>query len=307
MLHTAPRRLGAVAAAAALSTGALVGLAAPAAQAATAATTYTCTFPILGARDIPVSITANLPAATNAGLDAPSIPVLLSVTLPGDVVEAAKASFGATTIGGFSNDMVATLDELSSSDGADLPLQNARFPQTAVPAAPNTAMTLLTPNPLTTPGVLPASTVPVNLPGAGTYNIVVPSAFKFTATKQGDVTMLADVPCAIKPGAPTSLGTIALAKNESTTVGTPTKKVTPVGQKPKVKVVVEAANEVPTGKVKVMKGDKVLGKGTLNDKGKVKITLKKALPAGKTKVKVKYLGDDYTEKSKDKKVVIKVG
>ena len=76
MLHTASRRLGAVAAAGALTAGALVALSAPAATAATASTTYTCTFPSLGARDIPVSITATLPAAANAGLDAPAIPVL---------------------------------------------------------------------------------------------------------------------------------------------------------------------------------------------------------------------------------------
>jgi hypothetical protein len=306
MLRTAPRRLGALAAVGALSAGALIAMAAPAAQAATAATTYTCTFPSLGARDIPVSITATLPAAANAGLDAPAIPVLLSVTLPGDVVDAAKGLFGATTIGGFSNDMVASLDELSSSDAADLPLQNARFPQTAVPATANTPLTLNTPNPLATPGAVPASTVPVNLPGAGTYDVVVPSAFTFTATKQGDVTMLADVPCVIKAGSPTSLGSIVLAENESTTVATPTKKVTPLGQKTKLKVVVDAANEVPTGKVKVMLGTKTLGKGVLNAKGKVKVELKKALPAGKTKVKVLYLGDDYTKKSKDKKVVIRV-
>ncbi|MBD3925203.1 Ig-like domain repeat protein [Nocardioides cavernae] len=307
MFHNASRRLGAVAAAGALTAGALVALAAPTATAATASTTYTCTFPSLGARDIPVSITATLPTAANAGLDAPAIPVLLSVTLPGDVVDAAKGLFQATTIGGFSNDMVATLDELSSSDLAELPLQNVRFPQTAVPTTANTPLTLNTPNPLATPGVVPASTVPVNLPGGGTYDVVVPSAFKFTATKQGDVTMLADVPCAFKPGSPSSLGSIILAENESTTEATPTKKVTPLGKKTKLNVVVEAANEVPTGKVKVMKGKKTLGKGVLNAKGKVKVTLKKALPAGKTKVKVLYLGDDYTEKSKDKKVVIKVG
>ena len=306
MLKTASRRLGAVAAAGALTAGALVAIAAPAATAATASTTFTCTFPSLGARDIPVAITATLPAATNAGLDAPAIPVLLSVTLPADVVNAARGLFGATSIGGFSNDMVATLDELSSSDAAALPLQNVRFPQTALPA-PNSPLTLNTPNPLVTPGVTPASTVPANLPGAGTYDIVVPSAFKFTATRQGDQVMLADVPCALKPGSPASLGSIALAANESTTKAKPAKKVTPVGQKTKLKVEVEAANEVPTGKVKVMKGQKTLGKGVLNSKGKVKVTLKKALPAGKTKVKVLYLGDDFTEKSKDKKVVIKVG
>jgi hypothetical protein len=306
MLHTATRRLGAVAAAGALSAGALVAMTATAATAATASTTYTCTFPSLGARDIPVAITATLPPAANAGLDAPAIPVLLSVTLPGDVVDAAKGLFGATSIGGFSNDMVATLDELSSSDAAQLPLQNVRFPQTAVPTTPNTPLTLNTPNPLATPGAVPASTVPVNLPGAGTYDIVVPSAFKFTATKQGDVTMLADVPCALKPGSPSSLGSIILAKNESTTDAKPARKVTALGKPTKIKVVVAAANEVPTGKVKVMLGKKTLGKGVLNAKGKAKVTLKKALPAGKTKLKVLYLGDDFTEKSKDKKVVVRV-
>ena len=39
----------------------------------------------------------------------------------------------------------------------------------------------------------------------------------------------------------------------------------------------DADNEVPTGKVKVMKGQKMLGKGKLNAKGKVTVTLKKAL------------------------------
>jgi hypothetical protein len=305
MLHTASRRLGAAVAATALSAGALVTIAAPAANAATAASTYTCTFPSLGARDIPVSITATLPAATNAGLDAPAIPVLLSVTLPADVVNAARGLFGATTIGGFSNDMVASLDDLSSSDAAELPLQNVRFPQTPVPAA-NQPLTLNTPNPLATPGVVPASTVPVNLPGAGTYDVVIPSAFKFTATKQGEQVMLADVPCAYKPGSPFSLGSVILAENESTTKAKPAKKVTPLGKKTKVKVVVDADNEVPSGKVKVMKGQKMLGKGALNAKGKVTVTLKKALPKGKTIVKVLYMGDDYTKKSRDKKVVLKV-
>jgi hypothetical protein len=305
MLHTATRRLGAVVAASALSAGALVAMAPPAANAATAATTYTCTFPSLGAKDIPVGITATLPSAANAGLDAPAIPVLLSVTLPADVVAAAKGLFGATTIGGFSKDMVATLDDLSSSDAANLALQDVNFPQKAVPATGQT-LTLTTPNPLATPGVVPATTVPVNLPGEGTYDIAVPSAFKFTATKQGDVVMLADVPCALKAGSPASLGSIVLAANESTTKAKPAKKITKLGQKTKVKVVVDAANEVPSGKVKVMKGQKVLGKGKLNAKGKVTVTLKKALPKGVTKAKVLYLGDDYTKKSRDKKVVIRV-
>ena len=305
MLYTASRRLGAVCRCRRLSVGALVALRRPLPGCHGRHHVHLHPPERLGAGTSRCRSPPRPPAA-NAGLDAPAIPVLLSVTLPGDVVDAAKGLFQATSIGGFSNDMVATLDELSSSDGAQLPLQNVRFPQTAVPTTPNTPLEAEHAQPRRNAGRGAASTVPVNLPGAGTYDIVVPSAFKFTATKQGDVTMLADVPCVFKPGSPSSLGSIVLAENESTTVATPTKKVTPLGQKTKLKVVVEAANEVPTGKVKVMKGTKVLGKGVLNAKGKVKVTLKKALPAGKTKLKVLYPGDDYTAKSKDKKVVVKV-
>ncbi|GAA1924793.1 DUF6801 domain-containing protein [Nocardioides hwasunensis] len=305
MSHTAVRRLGALAATGALGVAALVGLATPA-QAATAAATYTCTFPSLGAKDIPVNITATLPPTAAAGLDAPAIPVLLSVTLPGDVVDAAKGLFGATTIGGFSNDMVASLNDTASTDASDLALQNAKFPQTAVPATPSTALTLNTPNPLADPAAVPASTVPVSLPGAGTYDIAVPSAFTFTATKQGEAVMLADVPCALKAGSPSSLGQVTLTTNTSKTTAKAAKKVTKLGKKTVLKVVVAADNEVPSGKVTVMKGKKVLGKGTLNSKGKAKITLKKALPAGKTAVKISYAGDDFTKASKSKKVVIRV-
>ena len=84
MLHTTTRRLGAAVAATALSSGALVAMAAPAANAATVDTTYTCVFPCLGVKDIPVSINATLPPTAPAGFDAPAIPVLLTVTLPGE-------------------------------------------------------------------------------------------------------------------------------------------------------------------------------------------------------------------------------
>lgn len=304
MLHTASRRLGAVVAAGALGAGAFVAMATPA-QAVTANTTFTCTFPALGAKDIPVAITATLPATANAGFDAPAIPVLLDVTLPGDVVDAAKGLFQATSIGGFSNDMVATLDDRDSTDAADLALQKVTFPQTAVPTTPNTELKLSTPNPLVA-GTTPATTVPVSLPGAGTYDVVVPQAFKFTATKQGDVAMLTDVPCALKAGSASSLGSVTLTANEATVTAKAAKKVTKLGKKTSLKVVVDADNEVPSGKVQVLKGSKVLGKGVLNSKGKVKITLKKALPAGTTKVKVSYLGDDFTAPAKTKKITLRV-
>ncbi len=119
--------------------------------------------------------------------------------------------------------------------------------------------------------------------------------------------MLADVPCTLKAGSPSLVGTIVLAKNESTTTGKTAKKVTPVGKKAKIKAAVAADNEVPSGIVKVLKGKKVLGKATLSKAGKATIKLKKALPAGVTKVKLSYAGDGFTELSKSKKIKIKVG
>lgn len=304
MNRTTTKRLAATVAATALSAGALVALTAPAATAATASTTFTCTFPSLGAKDIPVTIVAALPATSSAGLDAPALPVQLSVTLPADVVDAARVGFGATSLGGFSNDMTASLTEgTSTTSSADLAFEKVKFPQTTLPATPGSALTITTPSPTTADT---AATAPINLPDAGTYTVNLPKAFAFTATRQGDAAFLNDVPCVLKAGAPSTAGTLTLAKNESETTAKAAKKVN-VGKKSKVKVAVAADNEVASGTVKVLKGKKVLGKGTLNKAGKVNIKLKKALPAGVTKVKVSYLGDGFTEVSKSKKIKIKVG
>ena len=304
LLHTTSRRLAATAAATALAAGALVGMAAPAANAATATTTYTCTFPSLGAKDIPVTITAALPTSSAAGFDAPAIPVALSVELPGDVVQVAKTTFGATAIGGSSPDMVATLTEgTDTTSSADLPLEKVKFPATPVPATAGASLVINTPAPTTAET---AATKPTDLPDAGTYTVNLPKAFSFNTTKQGDAPLLpAAIPCALKAGAASTAGTLTLAKNESKT--TAKAKKVKAGKKSKVMVAVTAPNEVPQGAVTVLKGKKVLGKGSLNRLGEANVKLKKALPAGVTKVTVSYLGDGFTEVSKSKKIKIKVG
>ncbi|WP_426244806.1 DUF6801 domain-containing protein [Nocardioides sp. LHG3406-4] len=306
MLHTTSRRLAATVAATALSAGALVAATAPVATAAEASTTYTCKFPSLGDKVIPVKVSAPaLPTAAAAGLDLPAGAVVLDVTLPADVVGAAKM-LGATELGGFSRDMVASIVETgSTTSSADLALNAVDFPRKALPAVP-APMTLSTPA-ATSTAPAPAMTAPADLPDAGAYSVNLPKAFSFTATRQGGGTLLADIPCLLTPGAVSSLGTITLAKNESETSAKAVKKVTKVGKPAKVKITVEAANEVPSGTVKVLKGTKVLGKATLNKAGTVVVKLKKALPAGVTKVKASYLGDGYTEASKSKKIKIRVG
>lgn len=291
MLHTSTRRLGAAVAATALSAGALVAVSAPAAQAAPATTIYSCGITgVAGPYNVTVTTDVpGLPTFVPAGLDVPA--GLLNVTNKVTIPKAARDLFVglsvtkvdlpdmALIVGDESVNAIgltaATSQFVASADGttysADINGQNAAF----------------------------------NAPAQGTNNVTQPEAFTIRATRADGST--ADVPCALAAGSiPGVIASVTTAENQSTTTGKSAKKVTPLGKRAKVKVVVEADNEVPSGKVKVMKGKKVLGKGSLNSKGKVTVTLKKALPKGKTVVKVLYSGDDYTESSRDKKVVIKV-
>jgi hypothetical protein len=291
MLHTASRRLGAAVAATALSAGALVTIAAPAANAAPATTIYSCGITgVAGPYNVTVTTDVpGLPTFVPAGLDVPA--GLLNVTNKVTIPKAARDLFVglsvtkvdlpdmALTVGDESvlatGLTAATSQFVASSDGttysADINGKNAAF----------------------------------NAPAQGTNAVTQPEKFTIRATRSDGST--ADVPCTLAAGSvPGVIASVTTAENVSTTKGKPAKKVTPFGKKTKVKVVVTADNEVPSGVVKVQKGKKVLGKGTLNSKGKVTVTLKKKLPKGKTVVKVLYRGDDYTESSRDKKVVLRV-
>ena len=61
---------------------------------------------------------------------------------------------------------------------------------------------------------------------------------------------------------------------------------------------------VATGKVTIKDGSKTIGKGKLKN-GKVTITVK-SLSVGTHDLVVKYAGDDYTAKSKSKKLKVTV-
>ena len=99
------------------------------------------------------------------------------------------------------------------------------------------------------------------LPGAGTANVTLPKAFTFTAESNlGDV----PIPCALKTGeTASSLGTVAL-KIQST-------KTTAKAKKTVITVTVKGKPSPGVGKVAVLKGKKVVGKGTLKN-GKAKST-----------------------------------
>ena len=76
------------------------------------------------------------------------------------------------------------------------------------------------------------------------------------------------------------------------------------GKNAKVKVKVTAPNEDPTGKVRAKIGTKQVAKGTIDASGKVTLTIKaRKLKVGKNKVKLSYVGDDFTAPGKTKVIV----
>jgi hypothetical protein len=285
MLHTASRRLGAVAATSALTAGALVALTAPAATAGVATNNYSCVNAVAGTIPVNVVTDVTLPPTAAAGFDVPAdlLDVKNKVTIPNQA-KALFTQFGVTKV-----DMTSfqlTLGEGTVGAGA----------LTVAPAA------FVDNGNGTSTADVNGKNAAFSTPAAGTYAVNAPATYTLVATLGNGAT--AEFACT-NAAAPTAVGSVTIDKNASTTEATPAKKVTPLGKKTKLKVVVAADNEVPTGTVTVMLGKKTVGKGVLNAKGKAKIALKKALPAGKTKVKVLYPGDDFTEKSKDK-VVIRV-
>ncbi len=99
MTHTASRRLGAFAAAGALSAGALVALAAPAANAGIATNAYNCVNAVAGTIPVSVVTDVTLPPTAPAGFDVPAdlLDVKNKVTIPNQA-KALFTSFGVTSV-----------------------------------------------------------------------------------------------------------------------------------------------------------------------------------------------------------------
>jgi hypothetical protein len=100
----------------------------------------------------------------------------------------------------------------------------------------------------------------------------------------------------------TDTATVTVTKAGSTIKASSKPKKVTEDRAFKVKATVTSAIGAPTGKVKVYKGNKLIGKGTLhNGKVKIKIKQKKAekLKVGKNKLTAKYLGSAAVAASQD--------
>ncbi|MFC4784170.1 Ig-like domain repeat protein [Nocardioides sp. MAHUQ-72] len=281
------RRLVTAGVAAALGAGALVGASSTAADAAdttkTGTSTYTCTFPIIGAQQVPVDMTI-----PNISAGFPEIPAGLPLS---------QGSLNASYVFHAGPDVAGLLPAVSNLGASDMTIL---LGSKAVKVA---EFAFGTPTPVEGGGVdLPATGTnsDFSVPGGGVYDLTMPKSFVLSGTSAlGDVS----VPCTTSAD-PAVLDTLTVVKNDSTTTVTAPAKV----KKGKVaKIVTKVAGGVSDfrGKVVIKDGKKKLGTAALNDAGKA-VFKAKGLKVGKHKITAKWAGDAYRNASKSKAVVVKV-
>lgn len=242
-----------------------------------------------------------------SGTSAPALPLVITATLPADVVDTARGFLGATQIGVTSTDMAASLVGTAGQAAVPLPLENVKFPETAVPASSGQTMTITTPA-LTSTAPPPAAVKAMTVPAAGTYAVNLPKTFTLDSTKQGGAALVSDIPCTLQAGATSTLGQITVtdkpvddpAKGDATVTAKAAKKKVKAGKAVKVKVsVASTGSAVPTGDVTASVKGKNVATGTLDSSGMAKLKIKK-LKASKKKTKkytitVSYAGDSATD------------
>lgn len=272
-------RVAAIGMAGALAVGTVASLGAIT-PAGAANTTYTCTLPIMGAVDLPVSTPSPLPAEMLPGEVVPAHAEQVRVTLPDNVVGGLKF-LGYSSVSGTVTDTAYTVGS------GTLPLTGLTAPDTALPAAGSLTL------PMT--GQAGAFTAPTTL---GSLPVSLPSTFTFIPATPGGP--IASVPCVLKTGTSSLLGTSnVVAKYSSKTVAK--LKNAPITTAKHAKIGVKVVNgngAAAAGTVVAKEGTKTLAKGTLGSTGKKTLVLP-LLKKGFHKIVVKYKGNATTTGSKD--------
>lgn len=277
-----PSAAGAVAA---LALGALAAVA-PSAVAAPATNSYTCAIPVLG--DTPVTVTTDtpvLPQTAPAGLDVAAglLPVTNRVTIP-KAVRDGFAAFQVTSV---------AMPDFALAVGSDAVAVSGLSAPTSAFVADAGGQTYSTD--------INGTNGAFDAPAAGTHGVTAPASFMIKATRADGGVL--DIACTIAAGtAPASIASITTSKNAGAVKVTRTK--VKAGKVAKVKVKVSADHQTPTGRVIATIGKKRVGKAVLNDAGKAVVKVKaKFLKKKKSKIKLTYVGDGYTNKAVGKGVV----
>jgi hypothetical protein len=269
---------------AALAAAGLVGATGTSAQAAPITSTYTCTPAVGSPFSADVSVDIAVPPTAPAGF--PVTAGLLSFKSGFTVDNAVASGLGSAGVTG------AKSDDFGAAFGTTI---------AKAPVVWNTP----TPGPTRTTISGTGANAAFLLPAAGSYAVTSPKSFTLQGTNSSGGTVTT---AACTTGAPATIGSLVLSKQNSVTKVKAAKKVKH-GAVETVKIKVtndysKTGGPVPTGKVVVKDGSKNLGKGNLKN-GQVTIKVK-GLSVGTHDLVVKYAGDDYTNKSKTKKVTVTV-
>lgn len=282
----ASHRLTTGALAVTLTAGLLVAATGPAATAGSGSTTYTCTFPVLGAVSVPVLTTVPDLPATPAGAPTPA------GSLDPDFV------FDVTNLVSVLNLVTspsASGMTLGLGDTANILLEGFAFGSVSGTSLPASA----------TSGGFAAPAVP------GAYDLSMPDAFTFTGFLPGvPAPTPVSAPCVTD--APALLGALTVLPVEgpglipSTTEALVAKKRIVQGRRAAVTATTVAGMDPLTspasGEVVVSKGKRVIGSKLLED-GTTTIRTKRFRKPGRYRLTVRYLGDAMTSPSSDKVVV----
>ena len=286
---TLSRRVAATGAVTALAAGALVAVTAATADAAepvTGDTTYTCTFPVIGEQQVPVTTEVPDISAYNnvlpAGAYVPAGVLSANYTFHAPAALAALLGNPAVTDPGVS-DMTMQLGSV------------------AVPVS-GFAFDLASATPNDSGGIdVPASgSNPIfQLPAAGTAGLSMPSAFTFVANVGG---LAVSAPCSTDT--PAELGALEIPLGATATnLKASAAKVKP-GKSVKLSATSSGPAVTPTGQVVFKDGDKTLATKNLNSDGVASFKVKH-LKKGKHKFTATYLGDTFNDTSTSKTVVVK--
>lgn len=287
MLQRTTRRWAAGGAATALAAAALVSTTTTAANAAPVTADYTCTI-LASTYTLPITFDTGIPIPSPypAGAPAPAgaIPITMSTVAPPEL---------ALALVDFSVDGLSSPDLGMTLGNKTLPIPDLALadPGGIVPGPGEGEATI---NAVGSNGAF-------TTPAAGTYDVKFPASF--TLIPLSGTTELPPITCSTD--APATFSTVTMVKQNSTTTASLEKAKIQKGKKATVNAKVTRDYGTAKGTVKVLKSGNVIGKGTLNNKGKVSITTSKFKKTGKYTLTVKYVGDNFAVSSSDK-VTLKV-
>ncbi|NHC23749.1 hypothetical protein G6553_11275 [Nocardioides sp. IC4_145] len=278
------KRLAATGLATVLTTGALVAGGAASAGAATPASakaigggaTFSCTLPIVGAIDVPLSLSgADLPTDLLADFEVPAgLPIVGDLQVSGLL--------------GLLN-LIPGVNQLGANlPGFDLLLGNLPLPldNLAAPLGGLSDVAGLA-------GSLGSFKTPAK---AGVYDVKLPSAFSMSPL--ANLPLPIDLlPCEIKDGQNAVVGTVKVNKQSAAMAAKAKKATIKKGKPAKVATaVVRQDGKAATGKVVALVGGKQVASKQLQG-GRATLAVKK-LGKGTKKIVVKYLGNASTKTAK---------